>query len=191
MPNDLLGTFTAGKVYLSPSDNHLTNDEDSVLTISGEDCVHDWSEYFTEVENPLPRHLSYFYCEPKTLVEREAVKMAAELAGFGVGESTKTKYNYKYLSFSVRSNAIYGTNAIDELHEASVMDFINKFKLTDDEVRALDKKIEARVEVIANEGFGTLITFTDIHSMKIVTGTNVWVVSEDGKIATLKDGTRG
>tara|TARA_R110000868_G_scaffold179730_3_gene419935 strand:+ start:152 stop:604 length:453 start_codon:yes stop_codon:yes gene_type:complete len=51
LPNGLLGTFTVGKVYTAPTDNHLRNDDGVSITICGKSCVYDWSGYFTEVES--------------------------------------------------------------------------------------------------------------------------------------------
>jgi len=50
LPNGLLGTFTVGKIYTAPTDNHLRNDDGVSITICGESCVYDWSGYFTELE---------------------------------------------------------------------------------------------------------------------------------------------
>jgi len=95
------------------------------------------------MENKL-KHLSRFCCRPANELEFEAVKMAAEIGGFGLDDfewpDHSDKFNYAWFDEDIEA-VCWGF--MDEEIEISVLDFCNKLRMTEEEAEKLeDDRVE-------------------------------------------------
>jgi len=140
------------------------------------------------------KHLSKFCCKPITEAEFEHIKEAAEQGGVEWYEENEfPDESYPFLSFyndSINRIVVIGfdnESRIDPLTEISVLDFIKKLRMTEDEARELEGD---RVYIVPNTSLKHIINPDNV--MKIVANDgHHFRVSEDGLTVTLHKGEKG
>ena len=100
------------------------------------------------------KHLAKYCCKPANELEFEAVKMAAELGGVNVNEYYD-KLEYQYAMINARGcgtplNELINVNTLDKTKQISVLDFIAKLRMTEEEAAKLE---DDRVRLSVNENW--------------------------------------
>lgn len=135
-----------------------------------------------EMEYKL-KHLARFCCRPENELEFEAVKMAAELGGLKVDKYFSWHEIGKFPFVSMADDEVGMYNHEDGETEISVLDFIKKLRMTEEEARELEDD-RVLFSKSANYDIGS-----DSSSLIAKEGHH-FRVSEDGLTVTLHKGEK-
>lgn len=132
------------------------------------------------MENYKLKHLSKFCCRPANELEFEAVKMAAEIGGLKVDKYFSWHEIGRFPFASMSDDEVGMYNHEDGETEISVIDFIKKLRMTEEEAEKLE---DDRVEL--GHSIGLVWEWsTDYKSMKALNG-HYFKTNEDGTEVTL------
>ena len=127
------------------------------------------------------KHLSKYCCKPANELEFEAVKMAAEIGGVDLEEGIEFDFNDNEIitvcSFDKKLVVIVNQGET----KMSVLDFINKLRMTEEEARSTEEEAEKLEDDRVESDLGYNWDLIDNTRTFKALGGHKWRLSDDRK----------